>query len=135
MSAVSAGAIRIAPFQSKRASSGKSLVGGSTNQPNTVPASPTGTLIQNTQRQSSTSSRRPPIAGPALNPTACAAAWMPSARPRCAGPAAATTIATLFDDSSAAPIAWRTRNAMSTGRFGARPHSAEPSTNSRKPPV
>src|SRR5262249_43893535 len=92
MRAVSAGAIKNAPFQSKRLSSGRSLVGGSTNHPSTVPARPTGTLIQNTQRQSSASSTRPPIAGPALNPTACAADWMRSARPRRAGPAAATTM-------------------------------------------
>jgi hypothetical protein len=135
ISAVSAGAIRNAPFQSKRLSAGKSLVGGSTNHPSTVPARPTGTLIQNTHRQSSASSTRPPIAGPALNPTACAADWMPSARPRCATPAAATTMATLLADSSAAPIACTTRKAMSTGRFGARPQSAEPSTKMRKPPV
>src|SRR5262249_12335880 len=91
MSAVSAGAIRTAPFQSKRLSAGSSLVGGSTNQPSKMPTRPTGTLIQNTQCQSSASSTRPPIAGPALNPTACAADWMPSARPRRAGPAAAIT--------------------------------------------
>ncbi len=64
--AVSAGAIRTAPFQSKLPSAGRSLVGASTNQPRTVPARPTGKLIQNTQRQSSMSSTRPPIAGPAL---------------------------------------------------------------------
>ena len=135
MRAVSAGAIKSAPFQSKRLSSGKSLVGGSTNQPKMVPARPTGTLIQNTHRQSSASSTRPPIAGPALNPTAWAADWMPSARPRRAGPAAATTMATLFDDSRAAPIPCTIRNAISTGRSGARPQSPEPSTNNRKPPV
>src|SRR5262249_30818249 len=70
MSAVSADAIRTAPFQSKRLSAGGSC--GSTNQPSKMPTRPTGTLIQNTQCQSSASSTRPPIAGPALNPTACA---------------------------------------------------------------
>jgi hypothetical protein len=44
-------------------------------------------------------------------------------------------MATLFEDSSAAPMPCATRKAMSTGRFGARPQSAELSTNSRKPPV
>jgi hypothetical protein len=44
-------------------------------------------------------------------------------------------MATLFEERSAAPIPWSTRNAMSTGRLGARPHSPELSTNRRKPPV
>src|SRR5262249_58539408 len=56
MSAVSAGAIRTAPFQSKWLSAGSSLVGGSKNQPSKMPTRPTGTLIQNTQCQSSASS-------------------------------------------------------------------------------
>ena len=113
--------------------SGRSLVNGITSQPMTAPTRPTGTLIQNTHCQPSVSSTRPPIAGPALSPTAWAADWMPSARPRRSGPAAVTMMATLFDESSAAPIACRTRKAMSTGKFGAKPQSAEPSTNSRKP--
>ena len=56
-------------------------------------------------------------------------------RPRNCGPAIATTIATLFEESSAAAIPCSTRKAMSTGKFGARPHRAELNTNSRKPPV
>ena len=39
---------------------------------------------------------------------------------------ASTMMATLLACSSAAPTAWRARNPISVPRFGARPHSAEP---------
>ncbi len=44
-------------------------------------------------------------------------------------------MATLLAVISAAPIACRMRKAISTGRLGAKPHSAEPRTNTRKPLV
>src|SRR5262249_51360188 len=97
ISAVSAGTISSAPVQSKRWSLGSVVVCGITNQPMTAPARPKGTLIQNTHCQPSVSITRPPMAGPAPRPTAWAADWMPSARPRRSSPAVMTMMATLLD--------------------------------------
>ena len=41
-------------------------------------------------------------------------------------------MATLLAVNSAAPIPCRMRKAISTGRLGARPHSAEPRANTKK---
>jgi len=135
ISAASAGPISSAPRQSKRRSGDRLLVFGKMNQPASAPASPNGTLIQNADRQPSVSRSTPPSAGPSARPIACAAPWMPRARPRSAGAAAPTTMAMLFAASKLAPIASKTRKATRSGRVGATLHSAEPSTKRRKPPV
>ena len=83
--AVSAGAIRSAPRQSKRPPSGRCLVCGMHEPAEDRPSRPNGTLIQNAQCQPSVSSTRPPTAGPTPSPIACAADCRPSARPRCFG--------------------------------------------------
>ena len=79
--AVSAGAIRIAPRQSKPPVSGDRLDRGRTSQPRTAPARPTGTLIQKAHCQPSVSRTRPPTAGPAPRPIGLGRRLQPEGAP------------------------------------------------------
>ena len=71
MKVARAGRSKTAPFQSNSLPSWARLaVGGMASQPITLATSPNGTLIQKAQRQPRVASRKPPITGPTLKPTA-----------------------------------------------------------------
>src|ERR1700758_3847642 len=95
-------------------------------------ASPTGTLIQNTQRQL-TWTRLPPITGPSAAPSAPSADQVPRAFAR---PAAGTAASRSDNDAGTiapAPAAWMTRAAISSPTPGASPHSTDPAVNPASP--
>ena len=104
-------------------------------------ASPTGTLIQNTQRQL-TSTRLPPITGPSAPPSAPRADQVPRAFGRAGAGTAASSRDRDAGTIAPAPAAWMTRAAISAATPGASPHSsdpalnaASPATNSRRRPI
>ena len=93
---------------------------------------PTGMLIQKTQRHDS-STRNPPMTGPSAAPSAPIADHVPMACAR-AGPGTAAS----NSDSDAgtimpAPIAWMRRAAMRSATFGATAESIEPSVKTTRP--
>ena len=104
-------------------------------------ASPTGRLIQNTQRQSIWTSA-PPITGPSAAPSAPIAAQVPMARGRAGAGTAASSRERDAGTIRPAPTAWMTRATISASTPGARPQSSEPAvkpsrpaTNSRRRPT
>jgi hypothetical protein len=131
--ATSAGTRSAAPKASKRRSLARAVVFGTISQASAAPRTAIGTLTQKIERQPDAASSTPPSVGPRLRPIACAAAMIPSALARRAGPAAATRMTTLLAPAKAPLAPCRTRKAISNGRFGARPHSAEKRPNSAKP--
>ena len=77
-----------------------------------MPNTPTGTLTQNTARQSIAASR-PPATRP-MNMPASPATWLvPSAKPRRSGGNASVRIAAEFAMSMDPPMAWSTRQPIS----------------------
>src|SRR5580693_1917040 len=101
-----------APSTSGRPREDGSRLSGTTRTASTTAATPTGTLIQNTQRQF-TWTRLPPITGPSAAPSAPSADQVPSAFGR---PDAGTTLA-----------------AISRPTPGASPHSTDPAVNPASP--
>ena len=95
-------------------------------------ATPIGTFTRNTHRQLAATSR-PPTAGPsaaANPPTAVHVRTAPCRR-------SAGNVARISPSdvgvSSAAPAAWRTRNATNIGRLVAAAHAAEAATKTATP--
>src|SRR5579863_3891792 len=113
-----------APIRSGRPRDAASRLSGTTRRAKITAATPTGTLIQNTQRQLIWT-RLPPITGPSAAPRAPRADQVPRAFARaCAGTAASSS------DSDAgtiapAPAAWMTRAPISAPTPGASPHGHE----------
>jgi len=125
MPAVVASASRTIPPGSAPRGSARRRVRGSRYQPATIATRPTGTLRKNTQRQPTAATSKPPSTGPDARPTACAAAWTPSAARRWRSGTLVTTSATLFAWSKAAPAAWTMRSAISIPIEAASPHAAD----------
>ena len=97
-----------APITSGRPGAWSSLLSGTTRPASRTAASPTGRLIQKTQRQLSCT-RPPPITGPSAAPRAPMADQVPMARAR-AGPAPRRAAATARPGTiRPAPTAWITR--------------------------
>src|SRR5213083_2251455 len=97
-------------------------------------ASPTGTLIQNTQRQLSCT-RLPPITGPSAAPSAPNADQVPRACGLARGGTAASTRDNDAGTIRPAPAAWMILAAISAATPGATPHSTEPRTKAARPPI
>src|SRR5215472_5868075 len=95
-------------------------------------ATPTGRLIQNTQRQLIWT-RLPPITGPSAAPSAPRADQVPRACGLNRGDTAASSSDNDAGTMRPAPIAWTTRAAISAATPGARPHSSEPRLNAARP--
>src|SRR5580693_4823578 len=107
-----------APSTSGRPREDGSRLSGTTRTASTTAATPTGTLIQNTQRQF-TWTRLPPITGPSAAPSAPSADQVPSAFGR---PDAGTAASSSDSDAGTiapAPAAWTTRAAISRPTPGA----------------
>src|SRR5215470_4598044 len=121
-----------APIRSGRPRDAESRLSGTTLMARTTAATPTGTLIQNTQRQL-TWTRLPPITGPSAAPRAPSADQVPRAFAR----AAAGTAASRSDNDAGtiapAPAAWMTRAAISSPTPGASPQSTDPRVNPASP--
>ena len=100
-------------------------VRGSRNHPAATAITPTGTLTKKIHRQPAEATSSPPATGPSARPSACAAAWIPSAARRRPAGALVATSATLLACSIAAPAACTTRSPTSTGSDGASPHAAD----------
>src|SRR5580658_4165558 len=118
-----------APTTSGRPREDASRLSGTTRRASTTAATPTGTLIQNTQRQF-TWTRLPPITGPSAAPSAD---QVPSAFGR---PDAGTAASSSDSDAGTiapAPAAWTTRAAISRPTPGASPHSTDPAVNPASP--
>ncbi len=77
-----------------------------------MPNTPTGTLIQNTKRQSMAASR-PPATRPTNWPARPAIWLVPSAKPRRSAGNASVRIAAEFAISMDPPTAWSTRQPIS----------------------
>src|SRR5215472_16039264 len=95
-------------------------------------ARPTGTLIQNTQRQLSWT-KLPPITGPSAAPSAPNADQVPIALAR---PDAGTFANSRESEAGTirpAPAAWMIRAAISSGTLGDSPQSADPTVKPIKP--
>src|SRR5277367_5699536 len=121
-----------APTTSGRPREDASRLSGTTRRASTTAATPTGTLIQNTQRQF-TWTRLPPITGPSAAPSAPSADQVPSAFAR---PDAGTAASSSDIDAGTiapAPAAWTTRAAISRPTPGASPHSTDPAVNPASP--
>ena len=130
-----------APRMSGRPEDAGSRLSGTTRTASTTAASPTGTLIQNTQRQL-TCTRVPPMTGPSAAPSAPRADQVPMAFGRAGAGTAASSSDSDAGTIAPAPAAWTTRAAISAPTPGARPHSTEPTvnpaspaTNSRRRPI
>src|SRR4029077_11363667 len=126
-------ASRPAPRMSGRPETFGSLLSGTTRTASTTAATPTGTLIQNTQRQS-TCTRAPPITGPNAAPRAPSADQVPRALGRTAAGTAASNNDSDAGTIAPAPAAWMTRAAISAATPGATPHSTQPKLNRISPP-
>ena len=122
-----------APRMSGRPETFGSLLSGTTRAARNTAATPTGTLIQNTQRQS-TCTRAPPITGPSAAPRAPSADQVPRALGRTGGGTAASSSDSDAGTIAPAPAAWMTRAAISAATPGASPHSTEPKLNRISPP-
>lgn len=131
--ATTAGKNNASPFQSKGTRSFRWRLRGMRSKPAITPSTPKGTLTMKMRRQPPAANSSPPTDGPNVSPTAWAAPWTPIALPSDGRGTAITMMATLFACSMAAPTAWRTLNAISAPRVGARPQSAEPITNTANP--
>src|ERR1700722_2221639 len=121
-----------APTTSGRPRDPGSRLSGTTRTASSTAASPTGTLIQNTQRQF-TWTRLPPITGPSAAPSAPSADQVPSAFAR---PDAGTAASSSDSDAgtiATAPAAWTTRAAISRSTPGASAHSTDPIVNPASP--
>src|SRR5258705_14010337 len=94
------------------------LLPGPPRPASTTAATPTGTLIQNTQRQS-TCTRAPPITGPSAPPRAPSADQVPRALGRTGGGTAASNSDSDAGTIAPAPTAWMTRAAISAATPGA----------------
>src|SRR6516165_797656 len=130
-----------APTTSGRPREAGSRLSGTTRTASSTAASPTGTLIQNTQRQL-TWTRLPPITGPSAAPRAPSADQVPRAFARAAPGTAASSSDSDAGTIAPAPAAWMTRAAISRPTPGASPHStdpalnpASPATNTRRRPI
>src|SRR5258708_35908330 len=101
------------------------VLSGTTRAVSSTASTPTGMLIQNTQRQLSWT-RLPPITGPSAAPSAPNADQVPIALAR----PDAGTLASSSDSEAGtirpAPAAWMIRAAISSGTPRDTPHSAEP---------
>src|SRR6185312_14488372 len=123
-----------APMMSGRPETFGSLLSGTTRTASTTAATPTGTLIQNTQRQS-TCTRAPPMTGPNAAPRAPSADQVPRALGRTGAGTAASNNDSDAGTIAPAPAAWMTRAAISAATPGASPHSTEPKLNRASPAV
>jgi hypothetical protein len=130
-----------APMMSGRPETFSSRLSGTTRSASATAASPTGTLIQNTQRQL-TWTRAPPMTGPRAAPSAPSADQVPIAFGRAAAGTAASSSDSDAGTIAPAPAACTTRAAISAPTPGASPHSTEPrlnpaspATNSRRRPT
>ncbi len=85
------------------------------------------------RRQPPAASSRPPTDGPRASPSAWAAPWKPSERPRRDTGTARAMMATLLAWSMAAPMACRARKPSRASRFGALAHRAEPAMKMANP--
>src|SRR6516165_6816313 len=121
-----------APTTSGRPRDPGSRLSGTTRTASTAATSPTGTLIQNTQRQL-TWTRLPPITGPSAAPSAPSADQVPRAFARAAAGTAASSKDSDAGTIRPAPTAWTTRAAISAATPGASPHSSEPRVKVTRP--
>src|ERR1700748_728459 len=112
-----------APRMSGRPETFGSLLSGTTRAARNTAATPTGTLIQKTQRQS-ICTRAPPITGPNAAPRAPRADQVPRALGRTGGGTAASSSDSDAGTIAPAPAAWITRAAIRAATPGAPPHSA-----------
>ena len=131
--ATTAGAKNPRPSQSNRIRGARSRDRGSSNHAKTKPITPTGPFRKKIDRQPATPISKPPTVGPSARPTACAAPWMPMARPRLALGIAVAISATEFACSIAAPSACTTRKPMRTPRVGENPQPIDASVKTAKP--
>ncbi len=100
------------------------------------PATPTGTLIRNTQRHPAYSVSNPPSTHPDAPPPAAAAVQIPTARRRAApGSVTALSRASAAGVSRAAASPCSTRAAISTQPAGARPQASDAAVNPARPIV
>ena len=86
----------------------------------TTAASPIGTLTKKIQRQLSATSG-PPTTGPSAAAAPPTAVQVRTAPARFSGAVVASTMPSDAGVSSAAPVAWITRKAISIPRLGGRP--------------
>ena len=102
-----------------------------------MPQIPTGTLTQNTARQSHSAST-PPMIRPRKDPARPATWLTPNAKPRRSGGKVSAMIAVEFAVSIAPPIPWNTRSPISSHApavpvFGISAQAMEPAVKIAKP--
>ena len=106
----------------------------STSQPQSAPASPSGTLNQKTQGQE-ISTRTPPRTGPRTRPIAATIVFVPIAMPSCSFGNASVTSAAEFANRNAPPIPCRMRQRISSVAPSEKPAPSEASAKTTKPPT
>ena len=95
---------------------------------------PSGRLIQKTQRQESSSVKNPPSVGPMMALTPKTLAKRPMYFPRSRGGKRSPEITMVLAIRTPAPSPWTARKAMSCAMLSAKPLSVEPSRKTVRPP-
>src|ERR1039457_5169919 len=127
-----ASATSMAPSQSGRASAVSSRLSGSTLKARNTVTTPTGMLIQKTQRHD-TSTRNPPMTGPSAAPSAPIADHVPMACARAGPGTAANKSESDAGTIMPAPIAWMRRAATNSDTSGVTPERIDPNVKTTRP--
>jgi hypothetical protein len=113
----------------------------SQTSPAMIPATPIGILTNRTHRQDSVEVSTPPRIDPAAPPAPATALQIPSAQGRRSGANVVTMIVKVAGDSSAPPMPWTARAAVSQAESCATPparlatvKSPRPNRNTRRRP-
>ena len=122
------------PAKSNRRSSERPVISCRINAAHRLPASPSGTLNQNTQCQEIATSA-PPSTGPITRPTAATIVLVPIARPSCSRGNESVTIAAALANRNEPPIPWRIRHRISCVPLAANPAPSDAAANSTNPPI
>ena len=93
----------------------------------------TGRLIQKIQRQDRVSVKRPPNKGPMDMKRPPTVTWMPKAVPRCSAGKMLVIMAQEAGNTTAAPIPWRPRAAISQAPLWAKPAASDASPKTATP--
>ena len=121
------------PLQSSSPVNDRSRLSGTKRHVSQRAMAATGKLTQKAARQLIVSMRKPPIGGPSAVVIADAAAQVPIARPRTDFGKHDVMIARLCGTSSAAPIPWIARAAISRPTLGATAQASEATVKTTMP--
>ena len=129
----SAPLMQTAPLMSSRGTGPGDFVSGTCRAAMATTATASGRLMKNTSRQDTALISQPPTNGPIAVATPPSPDHAPIAAPRSSSAKDACKMARLPGVSSAPPTPCRARAAISTGAFGASPHSSDAMANHTVP--